>query len=112
MGYDQDDSKYDLYAKWGNKKLVFEFKSKLKNILRDFKDQQKMFNEINCIVCWDVDDEDKQAMHNKGLTLNDIKMSPLSTDASLLPHATHQLVLSGFVSPIYIIDMKKVIGAI
>jgi len=32
-------NKYDLYAKWGHKKLVIEFKSKISNILKDFNDE-------------------------------------------------------------------------
>jgi hypothetical protein len=55
-------SKYDLYALWGNRRLVIEFKSRLKNITRDCDDAQKIFNEINCLVCWDVSDDDARAL--------------------------------------------------
>ena len=103
-------NKYDLYAKWGNKKIVFEIKSKLKNILKDFNDEQKMFDEIDCIVCWDVSDEDKQAMKNRGIELEKIEFSSLSSgNNKIIPNSTHQLILSGFVAPIYVIDLKKTI---
>lgn len=103
-------NKYDLYAKWGNKKIVFEIKSKLKNILKDFNDEQKMFDEIDCIVCWDVSDEDNQAMKNRGITLEEIEFSSLSSLSNkIIPNSTHKLILSGFISPIHVIDLKKII---
>ncbi|WP_281989326.1 ATP-binding protein [Aquimarina aggregata] len=103
-------NKYDLYAKWGNKKLVVEIKSRLKSILRDFNDEQKLFDEIDAIVCWDVSEEDEQAMSDKGINLEDISTSSLSpSNPKQIPNSTHELILSGFTKPIYIIDMKKVI---
>jgi hypothetical protein len=33
--------KYDLYANWGNRKIVLEFKTKLGDITKDFNDAQK-----------------------------------------------------------------------
>jgi hypothetical protein len=104
-------SKYDLYALWGHKKLVIEFKARLKNITRDFEDAQKMFNEINCLVCWEVSGEDVQALADLGITVEKIDPSPLSTtSAPIVPHATHRMVLSGFVQPIYVIDLKVVLS--
>lgn len=103
-------NKYDLYAKWGHKKLVFEIKSKLKNVLKDFNDEQKMFDEIDCIVCWNVSDEDNQAMKNRGITLESLELSTLSSSVSkIIPNSTHKLILSGFVAPIYVIDLKTII---
>jgi molecular chaperone HtpG len=103
-------SKYDLYALWGNKRLVIEFKSRLKNITRDFDDAQKMFNEINCLVCWDISDDDVQALADLGITVERIERSPLSTtSAPIIPHSTHRMILSGFVQPIYVIDLKAIL---
>lgn len=100
-------SKYDLYALWGNKKLVIEFKSRLKNITKDFDDAQKMFDEINCIVCWEVSDEDVQALSEIGITVERLLPSPIAIPGpSIIPHSTHRLILSGFVQPIYVIDLK------
>ncbi len=102
-------NKYDLYAKWGNKKVVIEFKSRLRNILRDFNDEQKMFNEIDCIVCWDVSEEDYEEMKKRGLEIEKIAPSELGANTNDFPNATHQLILSAYVHPIYIIDLKEVI---
>lgn len=102
-------NKYDLYAKWGNKKIVFEIKSKLKNILKDFNDEQKLFDEIDCVVCWNVSEEDDQAMSNRGINLEQITTSSLSENNKIIPNSTHILILSGFVKPIYVIDLKKVL---
>jgi len=103
-------NKYDLYAKWGNKKIVIEIKARLKSILRDFNDEQKLFDEIDVIVCWDVSDDDKQAMSDKGINLERITQSSLSNNSKQVPNSTHELILSGFTKPIYIIDMKIVLN--
>ncbi len=101
---------YDLYAKWGNKNLVIEFKSRLRNILKDFNDEQKLFDEIDIIVCWNITEEDKQAMFNKGIGLERISKSSLSSgNKKRIPNATHELILSGFTKPIYIIDLKIIL---
>jgi anti-sigma regulatory factor (Ser/Thr protein kinase) len=102
-------NKYDLYAKWGNKRVVIEFKSSLKNILRDFNDEQKLFDEIDCIVCWNVNEEDEEAMDKKGISLEEIEYSRFDDHSQNFPSATHILTLSGFTSPIYIIDLKMVL---
>lgn len=103
-------NKYDLYAKWGNKKIVIEIKAKLKSILRDFNDEQKLFDEIDVIVCWDVSDDDRQAMSDKGINLERISHSSLTNSTKQVPNSTHELILSGFTKPIYIIDMKMVLN--
>jgi hypothetical protein len=104
-------NRYDLYAKWGNKKVVIEFKSKLSNILKDFSDETKLFNEINCVVCWDVTEIDEQIFQDKGIDITVIEPNALpGTTQNNFPSATHRLTLSGFVAPIYVIDMKKVIN--
>lgn len=101
--------RYDLYAKWERKKVVIEFKSELKNILRDFNDEQKLFDEIDCIVCWNISEEDEKALKSKSISIEEIKKSRLSTGVPSFPNATHRLDLGGMVKPIYIIDLKKII---
>ena len=102
--------KYDLYAKWGRKKLVIEFKSKLKNIIKDFNDAQKLFDEIDCIVCWGVSDEDRQMLRLRlGIEIEEIAPNILSQRTQIIPHSTHKLLLSGFTKPIYILDLKKIL---
>ena len=100
--------KYDLYAKWGRKKLVIEFKSRLKNIIRDFNDAQKLFDEIDCIICWDLSEDDKEQLRRKlGIEVEDIAPNILSQRTQIIPHSTNKLLLSGFTKPVYIIDLKK-----
>lgn len=104
-------NKYDLYAMWGNKKVVIEFKSHLANILKDFSDETKLFNEVNCIVCWDVTENDVQLLSNKGIGIEEFAQSSLpGTVANSFPSATHRLSLSGLTSPVYVIDLKKIIA--
>lgn len=101
--------RYDLYALCNQKRTVIEFKSKLRNILRDFDDEQKMFDEIDCIVCWDVDEEDINSMHVRSISLEEVIPSTLVDNRNIIPNTTHSLSLSIGANPIYIIDLKKVI---
>ena len=98
--------RYDLYARWGTKRVVIEFKAKLRNILRDFDDEQKMFDEIDCVVCWDVSEQDQKAMHSKSLELEMLEPSEFEDKSKVFPHATHRLLVGGPVKPIFIIDLK------
>jgi hypothetical protein len=105
-------SRYDLYAKWGHKKVVIDFKSRLRNVLRDFSDQTKMFDQLDCLVCWDVSEEDELAFSNMAITLEAIVPSALVTEKRIFPYATHRLMLTAYVNPIYVIDLKKVIASL
>jgi molecular chaperone HtpG len=105
-------NKYDLYALWGNKRIVIEFKSTIYKILKDWNDEQKMFNEINCIVCWDVSEEDEQVFKDVSIALEVIEPEGLlNKNLKRFPNATHTLRYSGYVEPIYVIDMKIVLKA-
>jgi len=101
-------NKYDLYAKWGHKKIIIEFKANLRNVLKDFSDETKMFNEIDVIVCWDVDETDIRAMKDRSIAVESISSS-LFDNKQAFPNATHQLILSGLIPPIYVIDLKLII---
>lgn len=103
--------RYDLYAQMNHKNIVIEFKAKLRNIFNDFNADQKMFDEIDFIVCWGVDEDDEVATHKHGLTLIKIKSSELINTRKKIPNATHLLSLSTYVKPIYIIDIKEIIEA-
>ncbi|MDK9864069.1 ATP-binding protein [Staphylococcus equorum] len=104
--------KYDLYGRIKNKgNVVIEFKSELRNIHKDFSDEQKLFDEIDCIVCWDVTEADKDKFHELGVSITKIKTSNrFSSTTETLPNATHKLELSGFTKPIYVIDMKIILN--
>ena len=104
LGY---KGKYDLYAKWGDRQIVMEFKSKLKNIINDFNEEVKMFAELDCVVCWNVDEEDQRAFKNKNITIEEVEENELAQMKEEFPNATHKLVLA-YVDPIYVIDLKKI----
>ncbi len=99
-------NRYDLYAKWGNRNVVIEFKSKLSLILKDFSDEQKFFDEVDCVVCWDVDENDEQKFRNKGIGLVEIEDSLPGTGTTEFPNSTHKLELAN-VNPVYVVDLKK-----
>lgn len=105
-------NKYDLYAKWGNKKVIIEFKSRLRNVVKDFNDERKMFDEMNAIVCWDVSEEDTQEFMSRGIELEKLETGGLLDDSNdNFPNSTHKLILSGYIKPIYVIDLKVVLNA-
>ena len=103
-------NKYDLYAYWKNHFIVIEFKSHLRNIIRDFDDYVKYSNEIDYIICWDVNDEDLSALHSASLILEEINSSSLfSQQEEYLPETTHKIIVASSSKPIYVIDLKILI---
>jgi hypothetical protein len=103
-------NRYDLYALWGKKKIIIEFKARLRNLARDFNDARKMFDEMNCVVCWEVTDKDKQVMRDMGVNVEEISPSIFAGEKKIIPHSTHVMNLSGFINPIYVIDLKVLLS--
>ena len=102
--------KYDLYAEYNNHFICIEFKSHLRNIIRDFENNEKYANEIDYIVCWDVNDTDIQELNKSGIYLTTLNKSTLfSENETIIPETTHILNYSNQATPIYIIDLKKVL---
>ncbi|UFU00174.1 ATP-binding protein [Radiobacillus kanasensis] len=108
LGYKK---KYDLFAHiQDNIRTIIEFKSKVRYILNDFKSYKKMFDEIDCIVCWDVSEDDIEAIQKEGLRIEEVEENNILVDLEYkYPNSTHELVFSGYHKPIYIIDLKKVL---
>lgn len=105
-------NKYDLYAKYQNHFVIIEFKSHLRYILRDFDDEVKLSNEIDYVVCWDVNDDDKTELHNRGLTLEEIDNSnPLAERGNYIKYATHKIYIPT-AKPVYVIDLKILLNRI
>lgn len=105
-------NKYDLYAKINNFTNIIEFKSSLSNVIKDFNDAKKLFDEIDYLVCWDINDDDKQKFHNFNIVIEEIRRSslnPIPSNHSVA--ATHKLILSGISNPIYVIDLKKLVSS-
>ena len=104
--------KYDLYAKYKNHFIIIEFKSHLRYVLRDFDDDIKLSNEIDYIVCWDVNDDDVSAMHSRGLSLEEIdNNNPLSVRDNYVEFATHKIYIPT-AHPVYVIDLKLLLSRI
>lgn len=103
--------KYDLFAEWGNKKVFIEFKSSLSNLKKDFNDARKMFDEMDCVVCWGITDDDTQTLSNMGIDLHDLDdESEFSSGHDRFPSSTHRMSLSGFSKTVYVIDLKKLVS--
>ncbi|OUJ18768.1 ATPase/histidine kinase/DNA gyrase B/HSP90 superfamily protein [Methanonatronarchaeum thermophilum] len=103
------NSTYDLYAKWKGRPIVIEFKSNLRNIVDDFASKKKLFNHIDCLVCWEITEKDESKIEGEGLSLNKINESVLGNEMEQMPGTTHLMTLSGMVDPIYVIDLKTLL---
>jgi len=99
--------RYDLYGFWKNRRMVLEFKYDLTGLLKDFSDERKMFNEINAVVLWEITEFDRTLAARRGMTIDPVQSSPLITQTAF-PLASQRLSL-GDVSPIFIIEMKRIV---
>lgn len=98
-------SKYDLYAEFNNHFVTIEFKTHLRNIIKDFDDFVKLFNEMDYIVCWDLNDEDISALNDVDITVSTLNNNPINNSVFAF-ESTHKLLLPN-VKPIYVIDLKE-----
>ncbi len=105
-------NKYDLYAKYKNHFITIEFKSHLRYVLRDFDDDIKLSNEIDYIVCWDVNDDDYTEFYSKALNLEEIDdNNPLRGEKNFMDCATH-IINIPTAKPVYVIDLKILLSKI
>lgn len=109
LGYRQ---KHDLYANYkpaqGNSKFGFyEFKSHLRNLTRDFSEARKVFDEMDYVICWDVNDTDVQELMNFGITCDEIEQGVLH-QLDCPSSVTHRLTIPNC-NPVYVIDLKKLV---
>lgn len=101
--------RYDLYARWKNRRVVIEFKYDLNGLLNDFDEEKKMFNEINVVVLWELTEEDRRLAARRGMTIEPVQTTPL-VEHQVFPHANHRLSL-GDVTPIYVVEMRRIVDA-
>ena len=105
-------NRYDLYAYYksetGESKFVFcEFKSHLRNLKDDFPDETKLFNELDYVICWDVNDKDIQELYNQNIGCEKVESSSLhSIDCPA--SVTHMLFIPNC-KPVYVIDLKELV---
>lgn len=104
-------NKYDLYANYISSQderphfCFIEFKSHLKHITKDFSEARKVFDEMDYIICWDVNDTDIQALSDFGINCEAISNGSLhSIDCPAA--VTHSLTIPNC-NPVYVIDLKK-----
>lgn len=104
MGY---QNKYDLYARINDRTTIIEFKSHLRNIISDFSDYTKIFDEMDYIVCWDVNDQDVSKLKNEGIDVEEYHPSGFGSDE--LPSCVSHTMYINNVTPIKIIDVKRLV---
>ena len=76
-------------------------KSKLQNIIPDLRQNIKYTNDIDCIVCYNVTDDDKEKLSEEGFLIEDY--DGLKDE---FPNATHKVTIHG-AKEYWIIDIFK-----
>lgn len=99
--------RYDLYAKWDSKNVVLEFKYDVSGLLKDFNDERKMFDEIDCLVVWEITEKDRSLAQRRGISVDKIEASALSK-RTVFPHAQHELHIDA-VRPLFVIELKGLV---
>lgn len=100
---------YDLYALWNNIEVIIEFKAKIRDIIDDFINERKYFDQLDGVVCWKVTAEDYEAFNKAGLTLEELEdMEFAKKKENVFPNATHQILLP-YSTPLYVIDLSIII---
>ena len=97
--------KYDLYSKYKKTDVVVEFKFALSALFRDFNSENKLFDEIDIVVVWEIVEDDYDVVHNRGIDLEKIEGS-LSVTGDNIFH--YRLVL-GPTKPIKVICLKHLV---
>lgn len=105
MGY---QNRYDLYARFNNRTIIVEFKSYLRNLIKDFSDFRKIFDEMDYVVCWEVTDEDIAKLKEEGIEVEPYVPSSWDDGVYLPKCVTHRLYISN-VNPVYVIDVKQLV---
>ena len=104
-------NKYDLYAYFkspqSQKKRfgIYEFKSHLRNLTKDFSEARKVFDELEYVICWDVNDTDIRQLSNFGINCEEVEQGTLHT-IDCPKSVTHRLSIPNC-NPVYVIDLKR-----
>ena len=106
-------NKYDLYAYYvsthnGKKRFgIYEFKSHLRNLTKDFSEARKVFDELEYVICWDVNDTDIQQLSTFGIGCEKIENGTLHT-IDCPSSVTYRLSIPNC-NPVYVIDLKELV---
>ena len=87
--------------------IIIEYKLKLSHLFRDINDLRKNLNQIDILVCWDVEFENKESfLETQGAVLSTVEQRN-----NIYYGVTHQVVSAGAM-PLKIIELKTVINII
>ena len=101
-------NKYDLYSIYENSDVVLEFKYALASLFRDFDDENKLFDEIDIVVVWEVTEDDHEVVASRGLDLEETE-DGLTGGSDKLFHYSLSL---GPVKPIRVVCLKNLLSAV
>lgn len=106
LGY---KNRYDIYAEISGQFKTGDFKTRLRNIVKDFSDTTKLFSELQFIICWEVTSDDEEALLDQNMGLEEVNRNSLGRASELPSAVTHLLTLQNC-NPIWVIDLKKVMS--
>ena len=98
-------NKYDLYSKYKKTDVVVEFKFALSSLFRDFNSENKLFDEIDIVVVWEIVEDDYDVVHNRGIDLEKIEGNLSVTGDSIF----HYRLVLGPTKPIKVICLKHLV---
>lgn len=87
---------------------IIEFKSHLRNIINDFPDATKLFADMDYIVCWEVTDEDIQALRDILITCEETSKSDSLFGEEFSDSVSHVL-FTNTSKKVYVIDLKRLV---
>ena len=100
--------RYDLYARWGKRTVVIEFKYDLSSLIRDFGDAKKLFDEVQILVLWTINEKDRTLAASRAISIEKLEQGSFSKDTRF-PHATQRLTLGG-VNPIFVVELEQLVS--
>ena len=101
-------NKYDLYSMYKRTDVVVEFKFALSSLFRDFDNENKLFDEVDIVVVWEVVEDDYDVVHNHGIDLEKIHEGLSETSDSMF----HYRLVLGPTKPIKVMCLKDLVEKI
>ena len=94
--------RYDLTGRYNGRNLVIEFKNNLSGLFADYSEARKLFDEMNVVVLWRIEEKDRQKAKDRYIEIEDIE----DDEERLFPGTQHKLVMDS-VSPVEVLVLSK-----
>ena len=99
--------RYDLTGRHGERNLIIEFKYDLAGLFADYTNHRKLFDEMNILVVWHIDEKDWAKAKDCLIEIETIE----EDDEERLFPGTHYRLTIDAVSPVEVLVMSKLLNA-